>query len=317
MQRRIVIHIGLHKTATRFFQRSIFSNLDPDRYLYNPEELRGLLSHQMRNPTDEENRHRLKTHVADLLEKDGRHLVLSMPDLSGDMYCEHDNYRENLEIVKELFPDPHIVFVVRDQANWVQSAYRQSLQKGKGGPIEVFLNFYGGKFQAKVGKRVGGMRNIDPLGLRFLEIYRAYREAFGERNVLLIRYEHMRSKRDRILKRLAGELGLEELEIRRQSSTPNRSFSALAIMLFCPSALFTPKKRPRVTAPRERRPSQLERYRPVKLIKHLRRNLIRHAFDRVIYVDWDLLSRGGMREKIEEHYREENRQIEEITSGLY
>ena len=58
---RIVVHIGLHKTATRFFQNFVFSQLTSAGVLFNPPALMTPLHALYRDPSAEEAKARVMT----------------------------------------------------------------------------------------------------------------------------------------------------------------------------------------------------------------------------------------------------------------
>lgn len=309
MPRKVYLHVGLHKTATRFLQRAVFRQLDPAQFEYNPEPLMTLLNRRLRDPQDAQAREALEAEVARAMRDDSRRLLISKAGISGDMYDQHSGFEANLQIVRELFPQARVLFFIRDQADWLLSAYRQSIQKGAFGPIEVFLNYYGGEFRRKQAPRMGGMRNVDALGLRFLTMYRGYVEAFGDRNVFLFRYEDMREDRPGFMARLARALEIPAVPVSKPDKRRNRSYSALAIQLFCGSfrAPSTPPP------PGDKASARLPVYSPRRLGRRLRRLVIKHVFDPIVYKDWDLLERGGMREKLENHYRAENEELKQAA----
>lgn len=309
MPAKIYIHIGLHKTATRFLQRSVFKHLDSKEFYYNPEPFTDSLYRYIRDPDNAQMKSRYDSEY-EKLATDTRHLLISLPDISGDMYNSHDNSQIALAILREKFPRARILFFVRDQADWLLSAYRQSIQKGVFGPIEVFLNFYDGQFQKKTAQRRGGMRNVDALGLKFLEIYQDYVHVYDRDQVFLVRYEDFRAQRDAVVKRLAIWLDLETLPVHLDGKKRhNRSFSALAINLFC-NGMHPPKTPPRGSATVS---VWQKKYSPMRIVRNLRRLFIKKVFDRIVYKDWDLLARNNMRTIIDEHYRQENQKIKEYA----
>ena len=314
-QSRVILHIGLHKTGTRFLQREVFGQLDQDQFNYNPEPLWPELRQAVRHPGDRERSARAREAVAQWRASgDDRTLILSEPHISGDMYGNHHDYAKNLELVRELFPEARIIFFVRKQSDWLQSAYRQHLTKGKPVPFEVFLNFYRGDFRPRVGREVFGARNVEALSLRFLEIYRAYARAFGPDRVCLLRQEDLRQQPARIKALLAGVLGLDSLPEPPRERRHNRSYSALAIHLFHPSVLLRYPRPGPENARGRRIPQWLNDI--LGPLRRLRRNIIQHVFDRLIYKDWDLLARHGMRQRIEAHYAEENAELERIATRI-
>lgn len=308
MSRQVVIHIGLHKTGTRFLQRMVFRQLDPARFDVNPEALLVPIQKATRSP-DRAPAARAAV-AAWRASGDDRTLVISEPHISGDMYSSHQDYRENLALIRELFPEARIVFFVRKQSDWLQSAYRQHLVRGHAVPIEVFLNFYDGEFRPRLHRWVYGSRNVEALTLRFLEIYRAYAAAFGAERVFLFRQEDLSRRADAVKQRLADVLGLAQLPEAPRERSQNRSYSALAIYLFHSGV----RRRRPAPGPGDigRLPAKPFNWLRRRL-RRLRRVLIQYGFDRVIYKDWDLLAAGGMRERIEAHYAKEDTEIRTIA----
>lgn len=302
-QFQVVIHIGLHKAATRFLQRAVFRQLDHSRFWVNPNPVYHDLRQAARNPGDEYWESAAAAAAEDARKHAaGRTLVLSDPSISGDMYSAHADYRINLELVHRLFPEARIIYFVRRQSSWLQSAWRQSLVKERGQPIEAFLNFYDGEFRPRIGRRVFGGRNLEALNLRFLEIYQAYAESFGAERVYLFRQEDLRRKPEAVYMRLAEALGIERLPPLPPRVSSNRAFSALAIRLFMPATQRAPV-RPSADDPRATKgPAEwlVRRY-----ARRLRSLLVRHVFDRLIYRDWDYLERHGMRDRIDDFYSDE------------
>jgi len=308
MSRNVVIHIGLHKTGTRFLQCMVFRQLDPARFNVNPDEVLVPIQKATRSAASSAAvREAVATWRA---SDDQRTLVISEPHISGDMYSSHQDYRQNLALVRELFPEARIVFFVRKQSDWLQSAYRQHLVRGRAVPIEVFLNFYDGEFRPRIDRRVYGSRNIEALTLRFLDIYRAYAEAYGEERVFLFRQEDLSKRGSAVKQRLADVLGLPRLPDLPRERSQNRSYSALAIYLFHPGV-----RRP-WPAPG---PGDTGRLPPRRFswirrkLRRARRTFIQYGFDRLIYKDWDLLVKGGMRERIDAHYAKEEEEIRAIA----
>lgn len=299
----VVIHIGLHKTATRYLQRAVFRQLDSSRFWVNPNPLYHDLRQAARNPGDEDWAAAAETAAEEARQHaGGRTLVLSDPSISGDMYSAHADYRENLDLVHRIFPEARIIYFVRRQSSWLQSAWRQSLVKERGQSIEAFLNFYDGDFQPRIARRVFGGRNLEALSLRFLEIYQAYAETYGPERVYLFRQEDLRRQPAVVYMRLAEALGLNSLPPMPSRVSSNRAFSGLAIRLFIPPTRRVPS-RPNADDPHvgvEPAEGRVRRH-----ARRLRSLMIRHVFDRLIYRDWDYLERHGMRDRIDEFYADE------------
>lgn len=309
----VVLHIGLHKTATRFLQRALFRNLDPDAFLVNPPALMAALRRAIREPGEASRRALETAAAAALAEADGRTLVVSDPGISGDLFNNHNDYADNLALVRGVFPQANVLYFVRRQSDWLHSAYRQMLVKGRSAPIEVFLNFRDGDFQPRVARRVNGVRTLDARGLRLLEIYRAWCDAYGPERVYLFRQEDLRHAPETVYARVAEALGLERLPPLPARVSGNRAFSALAIRIFFPGASRQPDlNRARI----DDRPPHGLLWRLGRPLRSLRTLVIRHGFDKLVYRDWDLLAAHGMREKLDAHYADENRRLNEAAAEI-
>lgn len=306
----VVLHIGLHKTATRFLQRAVFANLDPERFLVNPEPLVTNLRRALRHPGD---KHRAAAESArqDALEQAGeRTLVISDPTMAGDMYSSYSDWDDNLQLMKALFPAATILYFVRRQTDWLHSAYRQSLAKGRGIPIESFLNFRDGAFHERPDRFVGGARVVNAFDLNFLAIYKGYASAFGPERVYLFRQEDLRRRPQDVYRRVSEVLGVDEIRLPSKSVSGNRAFSALAIHLLFPGVLFPPRGRGR----KRYRFAWTERIS--RAMRRFRTAFIQHVFDKIIYRDWDILARHGMRDRLEAHYEQENATLFDIAEWI-
>ncbi len=295
---RIIIHIGLHKTATRFFQKHIFLPMRTEGVLYNPPELMVLLHDLFRRPDRMDSRSNVILEF-DRIRSSHNHdlLVISKPDIPGEMYDGYPQHRENIALLKSVAPDASILYIARRPSDWLQSAYRQSLVKGAGGPIETFLNFEDGRFLKKRALLSSGMRNLNALNLPVLGIYQASVDSFGSEDVLLVCFEHFKTNKVAVLESLRRFLGVAALSIDEPMKIKNRSFSALAIQIFCGGrATHIPTKLSM------NEPTWLLKrfiYRPLRKI---RANWIKHVFDNIFFKDWDLLERRGMRAELDAHY---------------
>lgn len=313
MTGRVVIHIGLHKTGTRFLQRRVFEQLDTERFAYNPDWLLTPLREAVRYRNDPTHEQALADAVARWRDSsDPRTLILSEPHAAGDMYGMHEGCEHNAALLRRIFPEAVIIYFVREHAAWLHSAYRQSLVKDPGQSIQRFLNFFDGAFQRRPARRVAGNRNIEALNYDFLAIYRSYAQQFGSERVYLLRQESLRQRPKAVHARVAQALGIDALPPAPARTSANRSFSALAIMLFFPGVWLRRRRPPTSDAT-----NGTSRWRQrLNGLRKLRTNFIRHVFDRILYIDWDLLAADDMRTHIQAHYRNEQETIERIAETI-
>ena len=310
---RIVVHIGLHKTATRFFQNFVFAQLKNVGVLFNPSALMTPLHALYRDPLADDCKAKVMAALAELRRTGrGKCLLISKPDIPGEMYDGYPQHPEYLALLKELMPEAHILYVARHPADWLHSAYRQSLVKGRGGPIETFLNFRNGSFGEKRAVYADGMRNIDARRFPVRSIYSHCVELFGRDRVVLVCFEHVRSHKSEVLDCLRKLVGLEQLPDLQPDKVKNRSYSAHAIERFCSGG---PASANPVSLSDEG-PSHFYWTYWLKPMRKLRANFIKHGYDRVSYRDWDLMSRGGMREQLKELYHSDYEPLLIISQAL-
>ena len=310
---RIVVHIGLHKTATRFFQNFVFAQLASSGVIFNPPSLMTPLHALYRDASAEDAKARVMTALARFrAEGRGRCLLISKPDIPGEMYDGYPEHPEHLALLKDLVPEAHILYVARHPADWLHSAYRQSLVKGRGGPIETFLNYRNGEFNEKRAVFADGMRNMDARRLPVLSIYDHCAELFGRDRVVLICFEHIRSHKGDVMECLRKLIGLSRLPDLDPNKLKNRSYSAQAIERLCSGGLASHK----LVSFSDNGPNNLYWTFWLKPLRKLRANFIKHGFDRVTYRDWDLMSRGGMRDQLNELYQRDYEQLLAISQIL-
>ncbi len=169
---KIIVHVGLHKTATTFLQRKLFSNL-PDDVGYNPPAVMHLISAIFEFGFDVESRLEALNGLLGQLEKEHRWrvLLISSEHISQDMFRQ--NYGENIEKLSALFPSAAIILFFRDQANWLVSCYKESIKNRCYQSIEDFLNYKDGHFNPTNEK-------YNRAGMPVLDVYKSDWFSLGE-----------------------------------------------------------------------------------------------------------------------------------------
>ena len=89
MNTKFYIHLGLHKTGTKFFQHKVFPNLDNNKFIYNPTKMAQLVCDLMK-AFDEDLEmvvNEIKKEKADLESQYPEHkFIISREILSGDLF---------------------------------------------------------------------------------------------------------------------------------------------------------------------------------------------------------------------------------------
>lgn len=130
----IYLHVGYHKTATTFFQHSVFPNLKNVRYIKKPklrDDFRKVKLKKLSDAQIKEIRNRI------LHRRRGeKPLLISYEELSGNPFIRKKT-KSQTDILKDLrriFPaskfDVRIIVGLRDQVTLLTSLYVQYIQQG-------------------------------------------------------------------------------------------------------------------------------------------------------------------------------------------
>jgi hypothetical protein len=195
---RVVIHVGLHKTATTFLQSRIFPRLPGTTFVHphhRPQPDDGPIERFVRevffrNAACVD----VAAHSAAIERWIGalssEPLLVSTEALVGLPIENHATLLSNATLLAKVFPDAKIVLVIRRQDSWVVSAYAQLLRAGLSTTIERYLNWdrtsetFGSFYPS-----VYNGPNVDARDLAWERFDALYREVFGSESVLTLPFE--------------------------------------------------------------------------------------------------------------------------------
>ncbi|MFV8755564.1 sulfotransferase [Nannocystaceae bacterium ST9] len=198
MSKRIVLHVGLHKTATTFLQDRVFPELPGVAFvhpLHYPQASDGPIERFMlelffRNPACIDlDRHRAA--IASWLDRvEAQTVLISSEAIVGWPIENHSNLANNSELLHAVFPAAQVILVVRRQDKWLESAYAQLLKAGFSTSIERYVN-WSPRTRSFEGYNVGLYKgpNLDARDLDWAAFDRHYRRRFGEQAVLTLPFE--------------------------------------------------------------------------------------------------------------------------------
>jgi hypothetical protein len=196
MSKRIVLHVGLHKTGTTFLQERVFPALPGVRFVHplhvqRPDDgpiERFMFELFFRNAACidvEAHRRAIDAWLAEVAEPT---VLISSEAIVGWPIENHSNLAVNAEYLARMFPAAKIWLVVRRQDRWVESAYAQLLKAGFSTSIERYLNYRGGRFDRyNVGLYHGP--NVDARDLDWNAFDLHYRARFGDDAVCTLPFE--------------------------------------------------------------------------------------------------------------------------------
>jgi hypothetical protein len=225
---RPIVHIGYHKTATTWFQRSVYpattshhfvaraqvqaALLDPPGLAFDPERARALLNEGC----------------------DGRPLLLCEENLSG--YIHNGGLHGFLppavaERIRSVLPDARIVIFIRSQAEMAAACYLQYVRGGGTHSLRRYLfpeAFLTGAIAQKFKAPRFAFDHLD-----YDRLVARYDMLFGRGNVHVYPYEAL-ADAETVLRRMEADLDLRLDQDRLRFDRPNVSWGGRLL----PLALF-------------------------------------------------------------------------------
>src|SRR5581483_8855702 len=179
-----LIHIGYHKTGTKWLRGGLFLNRAGGYHWIDKDTpaIRGLVRTHPLEWDAEATRRELEPHLAQA-EQRGLQPVVCWGRLAGQAFSGGYDTKEIADRLKAVFPDGRIVVVIREQRSMIVSTYKQYVKAGGPAPIEDFL---------EPGSDQGW--RIPLFAFEYFEYHRLlgyYRTLFGADNVLALPYEQL------------------------------------------------------------------------------------------------------------------------------
>ena len=251
---KFYIHLGLHKTGTKFFQHKVFPNLDKTKFLYNPPRLTQLACDLMKAfPEDADlvireiikekkqfvvgivsvplspNKKYFKvcgdSYIASshLSWMKSHKIIISREILSGDLFSFYKNSQETIGRLHKAFNDAYIIYSKRFQVDWIVSCYRESIHEHHYQSIENFLSL------KKINKEFvyNKFQDLD------IHKYEAHlKELFNPEQLHLLYYEDFKENKLNEVDKIAKIIGSSEISVKNDNDgRPNRGYSAFSIKL--------------------------------------------------------------------------------------
>jgi len=331
---KIVLYVGLPKTATTFFQTHLFPKLDRSKIIYNPDSLMRTVGSMLlceKDPTIDQ-LNELHQDLLDLETKNqGKTLLI---------VNEHMCYREwspdpqsGVPRTKIMFPKATIILTLRYQPDWLLSMYRHYMDVGGCLKIADFLN-YDNKFNRDCSKydfREGShpIVSIDIFRANWAVLAQLFIGLYGEDRVNILFFEDFIRDKPAYTDALCEIIGIEGVLPNIDfNSSSNKGRSAFACSLLYTQCKFTQlfKMKPRSI----RRWNimvynyKLDRddgsrgkldlfYQGCKLIlMYAPFQFYVRKLDDVIFFDCDILARNRLRKTLDIIYKEMNSEILEL-----
>lgn len=221
---KIFLHIGLHKTGTKFLQHKVFKFINKKDFEYNPILLTQLICDLIKADIKDENYvlDEINNQLKILNKKGTKKILISREIMSGDLLKFYSNSKFIHKKLKKALPNSIIIITLRYQYDWLISCYRESVN------IHHYQSFY----QFLFGKKSENdfIKN-DIKNLNFYEYLKSLFNLFGKENVKILFYEEFKSNKYNFINKIEKILNIDKLYIANKSEIPNRGYSALSIYL--------------------------------------------------------------------------------------
>jgi hypothetical protein len=223
--KRIIIHVGMPKTATTFLQKEIFSQLENvlywNKHQYLHELIRNLPFRNIEDFDIDEVKMELESQLGDIKEE---FILISHESLFGHPFYNFSWHKENAQILNALFPEAHILVTIRKQDDFIESLYLHSIQVGFAQKLNRFLNY------DKNNKAFGNYAynkglNVDVHQLNYCRFISVYEDLFGKNKVDVKPFELFKEDKMNFLKSIYDNYGLSEFFPANKKKKVNRSYS--------------------------------------------------------------------------------------------
>ncbi len=206
----IYIHTGLNRCFTQFFRSHVFPNLpETIKYIKDEDQL-SIIIHKLINQETKltnENREMIK----DLINKRlvGHHDLLiaashgSFASVSWNTLHHKEEFLIKTKILKDIIPNAKILFIIKDQIDFILSHWKCAFQQRN---IMDISNFVVTKDEAisydcsnrtkfKTAPYLSYRPWLYPYGLDFNDYVLKYYEYFGKENCCIIHFNELKNNR--------------------------------------------------------------------------------------------------------------------------
>jgi hypothetical protein len=219
------LHIGLHKTGTKFFQHKVFPNLPKDKFIYNPPKLMQLIADLIKAKDVDLSivLDAIEIEKQALEDASNKKIVISREIMSGDLFSFYTDHERTHARIHKAFTDAHIICMLRYQVDWIISCYRESIHLHHYQTIEEFLS----------------LRDSNDLFVktRYVDfdlpsIIESLRRLFPANQISFFFFEDFKDNKEEMVRNISEIFGIKNIPILYdRDKVPNRGYSAFSICL--------------------------------------------------------------------------------------
>ena len=228
----VMVHIGLHKTASTFLQKRVFAHsFDGTDVDYNPrpvmEALIPIFEYECYSEEWVNAARRRFIQWRD--NAGGRRLFLSAESFSQLLYTQ--NYSKQAQMIEDIFGRVRICVVIRNQYDWLVSVYKETLKSGDYQSFENFVNWDSNRaiFVGEAGRfKSSGLLDVNVRDTDWFALQQAFANVSDDLRVIL--YEDLRHDMQSQLEWLSDWCGVSlSIDNRLNGRDVNRGISDRSI----------------------------------------------------------------------------------------
>lgn len=231
--KKVFLHLGIHKTATKFLQEDIFPKMPDIDYISKAKYERTLLDKILHQDFLAFNyrKDELRKDFFELAEDSDKLMLISNELLYGNIFFQNNNRFSILMKLKALFPEAKIILSIRGQRQMIDSIYREYLVQGGCDKMKDFLTP-----QTPRGKSILSYSpSLDPESLKYGQYLDEIVKLFGTENCCFIPYEKLVKTPQEYLKEIFQFIGsaadtADFTHQTRHGSMSNRALKFLRFM---------------------------------------------------------------------------------------
>lgn len=208
---KIIIHIGLHKTGTTYLQHYVFPFLRQENIIYNPKDIFYFINAIFTlDIKDIDFLEKARSFVQEYGKNNSNDtLFISSEGISQLSF--YQNYEEQVESLKYVFPNAEVILSLREQSKWLESCYKESIKHHSYQFVESFLNYKNGEFvKCNVRFDEDGCFKMDVNKANWLNLYKLISEKFDSVNLFF--YENFKKDRLGQTNQILEIIGEEKLD---------------------------------------------------------------------------------------------------------
>ncbi|MDB3862220.1 hypothetical protein N9313_01485 [Flavobacteriaceae bacterium] len=221
----IILHIGLHKTGTKFLQHKVFKFIETKKICYNPPKLTQLIADLLKSDQEDIQivQDSIDQEIIKLKLKNIKKILISREIMSGNLFDFYKDFDLSCSRLAVCFSDRvKVICFLRFQMDWIKSCYRETLHEHHYQTINQFLGFEKGDSNFVKAKYTD---------LSLLNIVNSIKTNF-KNNCHFFYFEDFKEHQSKVLEEIKKIIGIDKLYVNdNKNKIPNRGYSSFSISL--------------------------------------------------------------------------------------